>query len=270
MDDQRIILTIGRKSEFPDAEVVARKLRAMVDLLQSLDRRAWQVGQPRYRWVICGASVSSPLEITIEAEKMNKDAQDFGAASTLVEDLRLLQDDAQPRSLQASDARLLRRFTGTSKAEREVPFGVRIPGRDATDPPTSDLPIQPKRLYKNLKKVFNNTPLAEEYISIEGSLRQIEAWQSKYHFILVERDTNREIDCIFAPADASILGEHVGHRLFAEGVLRSRGSRHELTVEAYQLIPRTPIPIEEVHRRGLRIPGGASAEDFVRNLRAQG
>ena len=74
MREQRITIRLGNLLGDPDAEVALRTALSIVQLLEALDKKSWQVGHPRYRWGIAKASKSSPMEVECVAQILIHDS----------------------------------------------------------------------------------------------------------------------------------------------------------------------------------------------------
>lgn len=270
MSDQQLILTVGRPSELPDGEAVAQKLGAIINLLRALDKREWQVGTERYRWVISKASVGSPADLTLEPIKISVDYRDYNPIAELVDGLEKIQSGARdwPGRLTGDDAKVIRTLAGKKSDNTDVPFSLRIPGRDAAKDRV--FTASPSNLRKGVHAIVRNPSPVPEYVAIEGALAEIESWKDKNTFRLVERGTGVQYTCRFKLKDYETLGKHLRHRLFVEGFMyNQRSGRPKIEVQAFHLIPKDPIDLHDVHQAGLRVPNGQSASEYVKWLRGQ-
>jgi hypothetical protein len=275
LSEQKITMIIGEASGDPDATVFARKFISLLRLLESVDERSWQIPHPRYKWEISQVSKSSPMTLEMRPILRSKDVSEENISGKLLDGLERLSKSADPSLLSegvftSEDMGHIVSLGVMRKYESTMPTKLVFHdnGSSKTIVPTSNL-------VKNARKLKTTVqPKPDEYLAIEGLLRTITLDPREdmftHVFEVVELDSGDEFVCQFDPSDAGQIGAHVGNYLFVEGVTRfSRGKgKPQMSVESYRLIPKNPISLEEVRKRGLRIPGGKSSAEFVRDMRS--
>lgn len=275
MSRQKIRLVFSGKSENPDGNAVARRFSAIMKLLVEMDRRSWEVGHARYAWEISLARKESPFTMEIEGRKRIEAADEFDVVSIITAGIDLLDSAEQPRvpdGFTADDLRHVARLAegnGTD-AVRMVIESTNLAGETRRVEPS-------KLLARKIKRLRQSMPgLQQEYVSIEGRLKLIavsndDPKTAKFHLDLVVRETGEEIYCTFLPADSEVLGAHIGHSVFVEGFLEKspEGGRPRMSVNAFKLLPKQPLSLDEIHAHRLRVPNGMNSDEYVRSLRAR-
>lgn len=256
----------------PDAILVAERFRAMVLLLASVDKKSWQVEQPRYRWELVAASKNSPAMLEIRGRSVAESEGDV--VGKVMDGLRRLQIAPDPSLLDTTfsrdDLKMISVMTRPRKGSPRV--GVAIYYDDVSRPtvfrPTRKLGENARALRRH------RSPVSERYVVIEGLLRTITADSREnifeHHLLVVPSDDQRPVRCVFNPRDAAVLGGHVGHNIFVEGWLRGDQSQQVMHVTAFVLKPKVPMSLAQIRAARIRVPGDLSPHEYIQRLRAEG
>lgn len=277
MRKQEIILRFGAPLGDPDAEVSLRTALNVIQLLVAIDKRSWQVNQARYGWSISKASKGSPFQVECSAIVKIPDAGHQDVVGLFVQSLRAVESSSrQGAYLLGRDELNLVAHLGNGKKNREVPTDILIPNEAGTgyEQFRTSKALRHNARLMNLQDVQVAPPITE-YAVVEGYLRTIRVDERRPTTLLhalevIERDTEQSIWCDFNPGGEAELGSHAGGRVIVEGDLTTDSDgRKRMFVNAYRLIPKIALSVDEVRAKGIRLPDGCgSSIEYVRDLRS--
>lgn len=280
--EQRIRITLGKTSGNPDADVALNSAARIVRLLESLDKRGWQVDQQRYDWEIVSATKSSPFQLELCAHIRNPNNYGSTGADVVGRLVGALREiDMQTgaptetsdalKALVAADLNHVAHI-GNGKKHREVPVQIEIPTLKGDGWEGVRVSAHTRNRARIMAIQIKDTweLYRPEYIITEGVLVRMEAnpFSKKYNLQLIERGNGRRIVCYFDLADTEALGGHLGHRAFVEGELsKELDGNPRLDVQAFRLIPKVAITDDQMTEYGIAPPDGLDALDYIRSMR---
>jgi hypothetical protein len=268
---QRLTITIdGWDGVRPD--VVGDLLRAVFELVDSIDIKSWQVHAKRVQWRIADAKLVNPLTLTASGRESTYGAGSEDLAVRVLDGLDEVQRGRRPSLFSDSDLNLASIIGAKAKDARSIV----IKGESEYEDKhlsrefhvTKTLNTQARNLLRRKSIVTN------EYGSIEGTLINLandplkEGAAGRIRDRVDQYDVNYSAD----PATAAKLGQYLNRStrvvLYGTVTYEDRVPK-KIDVEAYTTIPDDDnLPtLEDIHAMRLHPPGGLDVEDYLDELR---
>lgn len=268
MPKQELTVVLDGRANILSPESVITVISSLAALLKSIDTHLWQVNAPRYQWSISGATMNSPLEITLTAIRMG-DLPDADVVGGLINGFKILEakKNVVPPYFCEDD------LIAAKKLVSVYDDGI----ASITLRTTKKKSIQPtRRIADKVDVLTRSAPVATQdaYGSIEGKLRRVTVDDREDHELseiqIIDRMTESVVECKLDAGLAEELSPYVRKRVVLYGKIHYENLvPKKIRVEGFDAISPTPPTLEQIHKMGFSITGGKDAREFIEELRGQ-
>lgn len=271
MPKKTITIRLAEPGGRLDVATLISALQDTVAVLKGIEQSITEKNSSSYRWYISSIKMNSPLEATLERERIKPkkkgDPRDPEVISPFLKGIRQIGKTAKaPRYFGEPELTRVKRIVDLQKnGLTSVEFFIKSddvvkPGSNTSDHIETILGNEPVRPYK-------------QYAELEGRLEDLSLHPEVPQFAIYDPLTDQPIGCNFNESDLELVTDLLKQtaRVRVSGVAQFNRQHIPVSInieKIEKLQEQCELPqIDDLHAAGIKLTDGTDPVDMVRGIR---